>query len=54
MPAHVRITPGVSSGVAPIFVDSAGQNRILVVKGAQRPPFAADVDAAPICCAPLI
>src|SRR5438309_5316938 len=31
--SHVRITPGVSSGVAPIFVDSAGQNRILVVKG---------------------
>jgi ribokinase len=31
---HVRITPGVSSGVAPIFVDSSGQNRILVVKGA--------------------
>lgn len=31
---QVRITPGVSSGVAPIFVDSFGQNRILVVKGA--------------------
>src|SRR5256884_4467356 len=31
---HVQVTPGVSSGVAPIFVDSAGQNRILVVKGA--------------------
>src|ERR1039458_3546472 len=32
--ARVLITEGVSSGVAPIFVDSAGQNRILVVKGA--------------------
>src|SRR5271167_4295923 len=31
---RVLITPGYSSGVAPIFVDSAGQNRILVVKGA--------------------
>ncbi len=30
--ANVRITPGVSSGVAPIFVDSSGQNRILVVR----------------------
>src|SRR5947208_14084939 len=28
--SHVLITPGVSSGVAPIFVDSSGQNRILV------------------------
>src|SRR5581483_7232917 len=25
--AHVHITPGVSTGVAPIFVDPAGQNR---------------------------
>jgi ribokinase len=32
--SHVLITPGVSTGVAPIFVDSSGQNRILVVKGA--------------------
>src|SRR5215472_13198442 len=32
--SRVRLTPGVSSGVAPIFVDSSGQNRILVVKGA--------------------
>src|SRR5271154_3083912 len=28
--SHVWITEGMSSGVAPIFVDSAGQNRILV------------------------
>jgi ribokinase len=43
---HVRITPGVSSGVAPIFVDSAGQNRILVVKGANDRLSPSDVDAA--------
>src|SRR5207302_4815515 len=30
---HVRIAEGVSSGVAPIFVDSSGQNRIIVVMG---------------------
>ena len=43
---RVTITPGVSSGVAPIFVDSAGQNRILVVKGANDALRPADVDAA--------
>jgi ribokinase len=43
---HVKITPGVSSGVAPIFVDSSGQNRILVVKGANDALTPADVDAA--------
>src|SRR5579862_1178555 len=44
--SHVWITPGVSSGVAPIFVDSAGQNRILVVKGANDKLTPADGDAA--------
>ena len=44
--AHVLISPGVSSGVAPIFVDSAGQNRILVVKGANDLLLPADVEAA--------
>jgi ribokinase len=44
--AHVRVTPGVSSGVAPIFVDSSGQNRIIVVKGANDCVTPADVDAA--------
>jgi len=43
---NVRITPGVSSGVAPIFVDSTGQNRILVVKGANDRLLPEDVDAA--------
>src|ERR1700676_550474 len=44
--SNVLITPGVSSGVAPIFVDSSGQNRILVVKGANDRLLASDVDAA--------
>lgn len=43
---HVRITPGVSSGVAPIFVDASGQNRILVVKGANDRLSPADIEAA--------
>ncbi len=44
--SHVHITPGVSSGVAPIFVESSGQNRILVVKGANDLLTPADVDRA--------
>ena len=44
--SHVLITPGVSSGVAPIFVDSSGQNRILVVKGANDRLLPSDVEAA--------
>jgi ribokinase len=43
---HVMVTRGVSSGVAPIFVDNAGQNRILVVKGANDRLSPADVDDA--------
>jgi ribokinase len=43
---HVRQVKGVSSGVAPIFVDSSGQNRIIVVKGANDTLEPADVDAA--------
>jgi ribokinase len=31
---HVKQINGLSSGVAPIFVEPSGQNRILVVKGA--------------------
>src|SRR5277367_1701834 len=42
----VWITEGQSSGVAPIFVDSAGQNRILVVKGANDALSPADIDDA--------
>src|SRR5216683_1081779 len=43
---HVRIVDGVSSGVAPIFVEPNGQNRIIVVKGANDILMPADVDAA--------
>ena len=43
---HVRIVDGVSSGVAPIFVDSNGQNRIIVVKGANDTLQPDDVEAA--------
>ncbi|MEO8592978.1 MAG: ribokinase [Candidatus Solibacter sp.] len=39
-------TPGVSSGVAPIFVESSGQNRIWVVKGANDQLSPADIDSA--------
>src|SRR5947208_3445891 len=48
--SHVRIVDGVSSGVAPIFVDPSGQNRIIVVKGANDTLSPEDVDAA----APLL
>ena len=44
--SHVREVEGVSSGVAPIFVDSSGQNRIIVVRGANDALKPADVDAA--------
>src|ERR1700676_1020489 len=43
---HVVVTPGVSSGVAPIIVESSGQNRIWVVKGANDKLLPSDVDAA--------
>jgi ribokinase len=43
---HVKQVSGVSSGVAPIFVETNGQNRILVVKGANDELKPADVDAA--------
>ena len=44
--AHVGLVEGVSSGVAPIFVEPNGQNRILVVKGANDTLRPADIDAA--------
>ncbi|HWL82655.1 MAG TPA: ribokinase [Roseomonas sp.] len=43
---HVRAVPGTQSGVAPIFVDPAGENRILIVKGANERLLPADVEAA--------
>lgn len=44
--SYVKQVEGVSSGVAPIFVEPSGQNRILVVKGANDAIKPADVDAA--------
>ncbi len=43
---HVKQVEGLSSGVAPIFVEPNGQNRILVVKGANDAVKPDDVDAA--------
>jgi ribokinase len=48
--SHVRVAEGISTGVAPIFVDPSGQNRILVIKGANETLSAEDVNAA----APLL
>src|SRR5580692_3124074 len=45
-PTHVKQVEGLSSGVAPIFVEPNGQNRILVVKGANDALKPADVDEA--------
>jgi ribokinase len=45
---HVRVLQGVSTGVAPIFVEPSGQNRIIVVKGANDRLMPADVDAAAV------
>src|SRR5437870_9531867 len=42
---HVKQVEGVSSGVAPIFVESSGQHRTFVVKGANDELRPADVDA---------
>lgn len=43
---HVSKEPGYSSGVAPIFVDSNSQNRILIIKGANSRLFPQDIDEA--------
>jgi len=46
---HVKVASGVHSGVAPIFVDANGQNRIVVHKGANDALTPVDVDkAAPL------
>jgi ribokinase len=47
---YVRIVEGISTGVAPIFVDPSGQNRIVVITGANDTLSPEDVDAA----APLL
>jgi ribokinase len=43
---YVKQVEGLSSGVAPIFVEPNGQNRIFVVKGANDAIKPADVDDA--------
>jgi ribokinase len=43
---YVKQVEGASSGVAPIFVEPNGQNRILVVKGANDELKSVDVEAA--------
>ncbi|EIJ69171.1 ribokinase [Pasteurella bettyae] len=42
----VEKVEGVSSGVAPIFVDKSSQNRILIIKGANEYLKPADIDRA--------
>lgn len=42
----VDVVTGVSSGVAPIFVDPQSQNRILIIKGANNHLLPDDVDRA--------
>jgi ribokinase len=43
---HVKIVADAPTGVAPIFVEPNGQNRIIVVKGANDKLTPADIDAA--------
>src|ERR1700730_13975427 len=43
---HVQIVEDAPTGVASIFVEPNGQNRIIVIKGANDCLTAADVDAA--------
>lgn len=44
----VEQVEGVSSGVAPIFVDKSSQNRILIIKGANSHLKPADIDRAEV------
>ncbi len=44
--SHVGLVDDAPTGVAPIFVEPDGQNRIIVVKGANDRLTPADVDAA--------
>ncbi|MEE4280030.1 MAG: ribokinase [Halieaceae bacterium] len=43
---YVTKVPGVSSGVAPIWVDADSQNRILIIPGANMHLMPADIEAA--------
>jgi ribokinase len=44
--SHVQVIAGATTGAATIFVEPNGQNRIIVVKGANDELMPADVDAA--------
>jgi ribokinase len=44
--SHVKTAPGVSTGAATILVEPNGDNRIIVVKGANDELRAEDIDAA--------
>ena len=43
---HVGVVAGTPTGVAPIFVEPSGENRILIIKGANGHVTPADVDRA--------
>ena len=43
---YVDVVAGVASGVAPIFVEPSGENRILIIKGANEHLTPGDVDRA--------
>ena len=43
---HVRVVAGATTGVAPIFVASNGENAIFIIKGANAHLMPADVEAA--------
>lgn len=45
---YVEKVPGVSSGVAPIFVDKSSQNRILIIKGANSHLKPSDIERAKV------
>ena len=42
----LTVAKGVSSGVAPIFVDKSSQNSILIIKGANSHLSTKDIDDA--------
>jgi ribokinase len=54
---HVRTVAGAASGVAPILVEPSGENRILIVRGANdalTPEDVARADAALRTCSTLV
>jgi len=52
--SHVRISPGVASGVATVLVEANGDNRILCVSGANALVTPEDVDPALLDAADLV